>query len=125
MDLWQTKEGTVMLVRHMTDKHLANAIRMLERGADATGARCSQRSIVLGLPMLRAEQARRLAEPPLPGELDARLRGELADIVWWAARLLTPQDPAEDAWLASLEGRGTPPTSPTSSSDSTPSDPSG
>ena len=33
--LWQTREGTKVRVCDMGDRHLLNAIRMLERGAEA------------------------------------------------------------------------------------------
>lgn len=87
MDTWRMKDGTRVLIRHMTDRHLANAIRMIERGYDKDGAKVSPETLKRGLPALRAEQERRRTEPPTSEELDARMAGEMAEVVWWAARL--------------------------------------
>lgn len=80
--VWRQKDGSLVLIRHMTDRHLSNAIRMVERkrGEALNGG---QRIRVEGtLIALYRERERRKVEAPLPGELAARAQREMEELLW-------------------------------------------
>lgn len=106
--VWRQKSGELVLIRHMTDRHLSNALRMCEREIDTkrvgnqpiSEERVQRRKRARSI--LFAEFLRRKAEAPLPGELAARLQREMEEIMYDASQSSSP-----------------PPTSPASSKPST------
>lgn len=64
MEIWVTRNGERIAMRSMTDSHLANAIRLLERSAGSAGVKHKlYRSLV-------AECARRAADKTAGRSLD-------------------------------------------------------
>jgi hypothetical protein len=73
--VWTTREGVEIYIKDMTDKHLVNSLRMLERNTEAG----RQKAIAMGelfLTTLRGEQAQYSIEQELAnlesGEIDTR-----------------------------------------------------
>lgn len=91
--VWRQKDGSLVLIRHMTDRHLSNAIRMCERkrdelrgesplDADHRTWRKRIEKLEGPLIVLYRERERRKVEEPLPGELAARAQREMEELLW-------------------------------------------
>ncbi len=92
--VWRQKSGELVLIRHMTDRHIRNAIGMLRRKliADDDTEENLHRAR-MGVDVLLMEVERRAKEPPLPGELEARMVREMEELLYDASRS-SSQSPA-------------------------------